>query len=134
MAILPGLRYYGEMASASVERIRNGKPEVFPLAPAKAARFKAQTMLVPSPNQVREAISAIPYGSTKTLRQIREELAAASGADVTCPYVAGVCWRLVAEDGRESPWWRVTADGKTNPKLPGGAERHQALLAEEAGK
>lgn len=121
------------MASAAVERIRNGKPEIFPLEPAKAARFKARTMLVPSPGQMREAIAAIPYGETKTLRQIREELAATSGADVTCPYAAGVCWRLVAEDGTEAPWWRVTADGRPNSKLPGGAERHQALLAEEAG-
>jgi alkylated DNA nucleotide flippase Atl1 len=60
-----------------------------PLEGAKAARFNAKTVLIPSPMQVRDAI-----------------------AEVT-------------------PWWRVTKEGKPNPKMPGGIERHRALLLEE---
>ncbi len=115
-------------------------PQVHTLDPAKAARFKARTMLIPSPIQVRDAIAAIPYGQAKALRELREGLAAAAGADVTCPFAAGVCWRIVADAAEEdrigeaagvTPWWRVTRDGKPNPKMPGGAERHRALLLEE---
>ncbi|CAN5706693.1 hypothetical protein BH11ARM2_BH11ARM2_07200 [soil metagenome] len=125
------------MVSETVrERFSGTKPEVYTLEPEKAARFKARTMLVPSPDQMRNAISTIPHGETKTLRQLREELAADTGADITCPYAAGLCWRLVAEDAEtdgadETPWWRVTADGKPNPKLPGGAERHLMLWTGE---
>jgi len=102
--------------------------------------MKAETMLIPTPGQVQEAIFKIPAGQTVTLSQLREELARASGADITCPFTAGVCWTLVAEasekeriDGRTevAPWWRVTRDGKPNPKLPGGEMRHRALLLEE---
>ncbi len=75
-----------------------------------------------------------------TLKAIRDELAEESGAGTTCPFVAGIFWKLIAEAADENladgiddrtPWWRVTKDGKPNPKLPGGIDRHRALLVEE---
>lgn len=119
------------------ERLENAPdPKVFPLEGAKAARFQASTMLIPSPMQVRDAIAAIPYGQTKTTTELRKQLARESGADVTCPRATTICWLLVAEAAEENdadvtPWWRLTKDGKPNPKLPGGAERHRALLLAE---
>jgi alkylated DNA nucleotide flippase Atl1 len=115
-------------------------PAVYTVEAAKAARFNAKTMLIPSPMQVRDAIAEIPYGQTRTALQVRKQLAEASGAEVTCPRAMTICWLLVAEAAEEdraenvaevTPWWRVTKDGKPNPKLPGGAERHRALLIEE---
>lgn len=106
----------------------------------KAKRYGGQTMLIPTPMQVKEAIEAIPEGSTKTIRDLRNELAQANGADVTCPLCAGIFWRIVAEAAEEdrqdglspiSPYWRVTADGKPNPKLPGGFDRQIELLRSE---
>ncbi len=106
----------------------------------KAARFKAKTMLIPSPLQVQGAIDQIPMGNTVTLLKLRQILAVDAGADVTCPYSARVGWELVAQAAEEdrsegkmdvTPWWRVTKDGKPSAKTPGGEERHRALLLAE---
>lgn len=106
----------------------------------KAARMKARTMLIPHPSDVQRAISEIPAGETKSIRVLRTEMAHAAGADITCPMVAGIFWRVVADLAEEeraegkaelAPWWRVTLDGKPNPKLPNGVEYHRALLAAE---
>jgi len=123
------------------QRIREAAaPFVAKLEGEKAARFGAATMLIPSPLQVQKAIAAIPLGQSKTLRGLRESLAADSGADVTCPYTARVCWELVAEAAEEdrtegktdiAPWWRVTKDHKPSSKVPGGETRHRALLLAE---
>ncbi len=118
-------------------------PEVHELDPANAARFNARTLLIPSPLQVRDAIAAIPRGELKSFRELRYDLAQASGAEAACPLVTGILWRVVAEAAEEdrvggaaevTPWWRVTKDGRPNPKLPGGADRHRALLMEEGVK
>lgn len=82
------------------------------------------------------AIRQIPFGQTETLVALRARLAKENGADVTCPRAASIGWRLSAELAEEElvtdvPWWRVTLDGKPNPKLPGGAERHRELIASE---
>ena len=110
------------------------------LDPAKAARLKARTMLMPSPAQVRDAIATIPQGQSKTMRELRKELAAASGAEMTCPVAARTCWRIVAEAAEEdradgitpvTPWWRVTKDCKPFSRLPGGEASHRARLSAE---
>jgi hypothetical protein len=128
------------LATARQKLLDGSPPEVHVLDAAKAAKFNARTMLLPSPTQIQEAIKSIPVGQAKSLLQLRHELAKASDADVTCPWCAGVYWRVVADVAEEdraagstdiAPWWRVTKDGKPNPKLPGGAERHRELLLEE---
>ena len=126
--------------SAREKIARAPGPEVHNLDDAKAARLKGRTMLIPSPRQIEEAIGRIPEGSSKSMRDLRTEVARASGAEIACPMVSGIFWRLVAEAAEEdraegveriTPWWRVTKDGKPNPKLPGGEERHRALLSAE---
>lgn len=97
---------------------------------AKARRLGGRTMLIPTVEEVRAAIAAIPSGSAKTAVVLRRELAQAAGAETTCPYAFRVGWLAVAqEDG--TPWWRVTRDGRPEPRLPGGAEEHRAKLLEE---
>lgn len=123
------------------EKLNNGRqPEVHQLDDAKAAKMKASSMLIPTPLQVQTAINQIPFGQTKTSRELGNELAAANGAEITCPLCMGIFWRIVAECAEEdraegktdiTPYWRVTANGKPNPKLPGGAEHHKALIDSE---
>ena len=115
-------------------------PEVCILDEAQAKRLRAKTMLMPSPAQIEQFIAEIPVGSTKTMKALRQELAVASGAEMTCPVAARNCWRMVAEAVEEervsgletlSPWWRVTAEGKPGARLPGGPAHQLALLAAE---
>ncbi len=115
-------------------------PIVHTLDDAKAERLGGRTMLMPSPQQVREAILKIPLGNTKTLVQLRNELAASAGADITCPVAARQCWYMVAfaaEEDRQAgvdpiaPWWRVTKNNLPEKRLPGGEQRHRELLLEE---
>jgi alkylated DNA nucleotide flippase Atl1 len=122
------------------EKIAQAAPAfVAKLEGAKAEKWKADTMLIPSPAMIRDAIAGIPHGITKTVVQLRQELAEANGADVTCPRATTIGWLLVAEAAEEdgsddTPWWRLTRDGKTEPKLPGGREGQRAKLAEEGVK
>ena len=94
-------------------------------------------MLIPSPLEIRDAIASIAFGQTQTVAQLKQQLAKKHGAGCVCPFMTNKGWKLVAlaaeEDGSDArtPWWRLTVDGKPNPKLPGGAEAHQALLASE---
>lgn len=123
------------------EKMENGKqPVVQTLTPSQAARLKASTMLVPTPNQIEAEIKKIPRGSIRTMADLRAELARAAGADITCALCAGIFWRLTAEaaefdraNGDEpAPYWRVVREkGDLNDKLPGGIEGHRALLAAE---
>ena len=128
------------MGMTAKEKIEQAAPAfVAKLEGAKAEKWKAETMLIPSPKMIRESIAAIPPGVTKTVVQLRQELAEANRADVTCPRATTIGWLLVAEAavedaGDATPWWRLTRDGKTEPKLPGGREGQRARLAEEGVK
>jgi alkylated DNA nucleotide flippase Atl1 len=126
--------------SAIEKRDAPGQPRIEELSGTLAIKLKAATLLIPTPGLVDRAIRNIPPGSVKTTQQIRDELAAEFGAEGTCPLCMGIFWRVVAEAAEEeralgrqdiTPWWRVTKGGKPNPKLPGGEERHRALLAAE---
>jgi alkylated DNA nucleotide flippase Atl1 len=123
------------------QRLAAGEsPAIYPLDDAKAARLKGRTMLIPSPLQVRDAIAAIPSGQPITVNDLRQTLAEASGAEVTCPRATTICWLLVAEAAEEdraegasdvTPWWRITRERKPDPRLPGGIANHRALLLNE---
>lgn len=121
--------------SASEQVAEWPAPEVHVLDEAKAKRLGAKTMLMPSPLQVQEAVLRIPSGQTKTIKELRSELAAAAGAEMACPVATKHCWRLVAEvaeeQGLKTPWWRLTLDGKPNSCTPGGVDRHRELALAE---
>ena len=126
--------------SAREKLLTPAEPVVHVLDDVKAARMKGRTMLIPTPLQVQASILAIPAGQTRTVKEVREQLATDAGADITCPMVTSIFWRIVAEAAEEDraeglspvvPWWRVLKDGKPNPKMPGGEENHRSLLAAE---
>lgn len=101
------------------ERLHDGKPYQVKPAPIDIAGMKAgQIMLVPSAALVDAFISTLPRGRSLSARQLRDAMAAAHGAQVTCPITTGFHLRTVAEAawealatgtpvGRLTPVWRV---------------------------
>lgn len=88
-----------------------------------------QTMLVATPLMVDAYIRDIPHGETKTIPQLRDDLATREGCAGTCPMSTAIFVRMVAEaalediaDGKTvsevSPFWRViTSQDKMTKKL-----------------
>ncbi len=88
-----------------------------------------QTMLVATPLMVDAYIRDIPHGETKSIPEIREDLAAREGCAGTCPMSTSIFVRMVAEAALEdiaegktvsqvSPFWRViTSQDKMAKKL-----------------
>lgn len=122
------------------EKLRMAPPASFHvLDPAKAKRLNARTLYIPSPDDVAEAIRAIPAGQTKTIVELRRDLAAHGDAETACPAATNKYWKWLAhaatdddlEQGYHVPWWRVLKDGKPSRHMPGGVERQVALLQAE---
>ncbi len=114
---------------------------VVAIPPRMQKQWGKGTMLIPKPLDVDAAIRKVPRGKVVTLTALREKLARAAGADVTCPMVAGMFVRIVAEAAEEemragkarvTPWWRVVRDdGKLFEKMPGGPVGQAEHLEEE---
>lgn len=75
-------------------------------------------MLIPTPAVVAAYVAEIPPGESRTMPQMREDLAAAHRADFTCPLTAGIFLRIASELAWEqhqngtpikkiTPFWRV---------------------------
>jgi len=99
-----------------------------------------QTMLLPSAEAVIRKILAVPAGETRSLAQLREQLAQEYGADATCPVTTQRMIKVVAEKsvadhagGRAAvPFWRVIDPDKPNAaRLPGGRDFILARRREE---
>lgn len=112
------------------EKLADPRPHVVKPAPMAIAGMKAgQLMLVPTPRLVDDFIRTIPRGRALELKGLRAALAAAHGAEVTCPITMGFHLRTVAEAAWEArangtplaritPVWRVLdAASPTLPKL-----------------
>ena len=98
-------------------------------------------MLVPTPMLVAEEIAKVRHGKLLKVSDLRERLAARSGAELTCPLTTGIFINIIAgaaEDdeaaGRKplAPYWRVVRDdGTLSDKLPPGAARQAERLRAE---
>ena len=106
----------------------------------KAQRMKANTMVVPSPDDVARVINEIPAGETRNIAELRRQLADEAGADTACPSALNRYWKWIAAASQETDdacnafaaaWWRVLKNGKLNDKLPGGMEAQRAKLLAE---
>ena len=110
------------------EKLADPRPHVVKPAPIAIAGMKAgQIMLVPTARLVDDFIRSIPRGRAMDARSLRAALAAAHGAEVTCPITTGFHIRTVAEAAWEAiangtpiakvtPFWRVL--GPASPTLP----------------
>jgi hypothetical protein len=94
------------------------QPSVIRLGKAFAGHGEGDKMLIPTPAVVAAYVEAIPQGESRTVPQMREDLAAAHRADFTCPLTAGIFLRVAAELAWEqhqkgkplskiTPFWRV---------------------------
>ena len=81
-------------------------------------------MLVATPRLVDDYMRSVPEGEVRTIARMRLDLAAAHGADLTCPLSTGIFARIAAEAALEeveagakpaevTPFWRVI-----DPKSP----------------
>lgn len=110
------------------------------LDPVKAARMNAKTLFIPGPKDVANVIVAIPKGETRTIVQLRNELALLGKAETACPAKTIKYWKWLAyasEEIKEGdslysvPWWRVLKDNKLSPYMPGGIEGQAMRLKME---
>ncbi len=68
-------------------------------------------MLISSPEKVANYIKSIPKGKSKTLKEMRLDLAIQEGADSSCPVTTGIFLRQAIEKhGSQIPYWRVIDD------------------------
>ena len=104
------------------------KPKVVRLEKNYAGSAAGTKMLVATPEIVRDYIRAIPRGKTRTVREMREDLARAHRAQTACPTSSGIFVRIVSEaaldelrEGRPinkiTPFWRVV-----DPESPAGSK------------
>jgi hypothetical protein len=110
--------------------------------PTPFAGIAAGSILyVATPDIIAAYIARIPPGDTRTIEQMRRDLARRNKADATCPVSTAIFVRSVAEialkqlsQGTErcavTPFWRVVArDTKVAERLPVDGDWLDAQLA-----
>ena len=118
------------MPKTAAERLKDSKPEKRVVLDKDFAGVKAgQTLYVANPNIVDQYVRAIPVGQSRTIVQMREDLAKRKDVDATCPVSTSIFLRISAqaaidelEGGRPikdiAPFWRVLrASDKITAKL-----------------
>ena len=107
------------MPKTAAERLNDSKPEKRVVLDKDFAGVKAgQTLYVANPNVVDQYVRAIPAGQSRTIVQMREDLAKRKDADATCPVSTAIFLRISAqaaidemESGRAkenvAPFWRL---------------------------
>ena len=125
----------------AIDNLKSAEPSSFHVLDAKkAARMNAATLFIPSPADVANAIRAIPAGRTRTIAELRQDLAAVGNADTACPAKTIKYWKWLAtvseslanaQASLSIPWWRVLKDGKPSRHMPGGVEEQVLRLRAE---
>ena len=107
------------MPRTAAERLKDSKPEKRVVLDKDFAGVKAgQTLYVANPKIVDQYVRAIPAWQTRSIVQMREDLARSRDADATCPVSTAIFLRISAqaaidemEGGRSkgdvTPFWRV---------------------------
>lgn len=99
------------------------------------------TNYIPSVEEVANLIRSIPQGQTRTITDLRCELANIKKTDTACPAKVLKYWKWMANLPDEVkktnilfdiPWWRVLKDRKLSRHMPGGVA-HQKILLESEG-
>ncbi|MBF9196297.1 hypothetical protein [Microvirga terrestris] len=100
------------------EKLATGSLKIEPVDKAFAGLKLGQMMLIATPRIVRDYIAAVPRGQSRSIAQLRDDLARAHSAEVTCPMTTGIFVRIAAEAALEdlasgkkpseiTPFWRV---------------------------
>lgn len=118
----------GALPPASVDAIRLAPPD-------GPGRHTGDGALAPTVEQVEALIRAVPYGETRSVKDLRLDLADAHGAATACPVATGQCLRQIARAVSEQlaagasmddvvPVWRVVDESSpllhrsTSPARP----------------
>ncbi len=120
---------------------REMKPKLVEIPGQWAQRVGHGKMLVPTPLLIDKTINKIPKGKLATVNTIRNYLANAFKADLTCPLTTGIFINIAANTAEEdkskgaikiTPYWRVIKEGGSlNPKFPGGVKQQAVYLKQE---
>jgi hypothetical protein len=123
------------MAKSAKEHLNANKKEKLVVLDKDFAGVKAGKLLfVGTPQIVNKYIKKIPFGETRTIMRLRNELARKWKADATCPVSTSIFIRVAAQaaidelnDGKDiskvTPFWRLlTSDDKITKKLTIDAE------------
>ena len=118
------------MPKTAAERLKDSKPEKRVVLDKDFAGVKAgQTLYVANPRTVDQYVRAIQAGQSRSIVQMREDLAKSKDADATCPVSTAIFLRISAQatideigGGRAkedvAPFWRVLrASDKVTSKL-----------------
>ncbi len=99
-------------------------------------------LLISTPAEIDAWVRAVPVGETRSVAQLKEELAKKHGADGTCALTTGIFLRVVAERALEqlaagesdiAPFWRVVEpQSPLANKLPNGPEFTQSRRSAES--
>jgi len=98
------------------------------------------TNYIPSVAEVAGVINSIPKGQTRTIQDLRAELARLHNTDLACPAKVLKYWKWMANlpdelkevyHNYDIPWWRVLKDGKPSRHMPGGVAQQKKLLESE---
>ena len=84
-------------------------------------------LFIATPMMVKEFIEGIPKGESVSVAEMREQMAAANGADATCPLSTGIFVRIASEaayetvqhggdTGKITPFWRMIEPSSTLAK------------------
>jgi hypothetical protein len=127
------------------EKMRNGKkPEVKRLEKGFADLKENSAMLISTPAEIDQHVRRIARGKTKTVLQLRQELAKKHKADGTCPLTTGIFLRIASEAALEemgagkapddvTPFWRVVEpSSKLAKRLSCGDDFIRSMRTAEA--
>jgi len=102
--------------STATEKFNKKYTEVVKIIEKNFADLKGEEkMLISSPRSIANYIAKIPYGTEKSVKLMRLELAENANADNTCPLTCGIFLRIAIEASLEQsngakpdlPFWRV---------------------------
>ncbi len=102
--------------STATEKFNKKYTEVVKIIEKNFADLKAgEKMLISSPRSIANYVAKIPYGTEKSVKLMRLELAENANADNTCPLTCGIFLRIAIEVSLEQsngakpnlPFWRV---------------------------
>lgn len=112
---------HSPMPRSATERLAQKKEKKTVILEKDFAGIKAgQLMLVGTPQIIDAYIKKVPRGKTKTVHQLRNELARRHRCDATCPVSTAIFVRIASEAALEAieagakpsevtPFWRVVA-------------------------
>ncbi len=133
------------MAKTWRQKLEGGQPaHVEILSKPYGGAPEGAKMLVATPRLIDDYIRNIPAGQSRTVAQMRLDLAVTYGADISCPISTSIFTRIAAEAALEeiesgkllsevTPFWRVVDEkSPIANKLSCGADMIRTQRAREA--